>query len=171
MKKKRINKSQALDMAYKGMIPWSREEFNWVNDTFKKRFKILKNGRDLDAEYGEFKEGMFKAMGRQPKKFDNTILLGEIFLERYPDQVEYTAHFVRHHLIINFLDKYMNELVKEGFWDLKGHDAGIKLQLIDSLCTLVYSLEQIDGSGDKSHTFLYPEVIDATWAKINAHLN
>ena len=74
-------------------------------------------------------------------------------------------------MIINFLDKYRRELIKEGFLGKEAHERGIKWELIDSLCVLPYSLEQVDSQGDKSYNFLYREVINATRAKINAHLN
>ncbi len=61
--------------------------------------------------------------------------------------------------------------MKEGVLTGDGEDLGMKPQLVDSLCTLPYSLEQTEASGAKSHTFLYSQVKDATLKKINAHLN
>ncbi|MBF0570966.1 MAG: hypothetical protein HQL12_03745 [Candidatus Omnitrophica bacterium] len=74
-------------------------------------------------------------------------------------------------MIINFLDKYRSELIKEVFLGEAPRDLGIKRELMDSLCVLPFSLEQVDSQGDKSYNFLYREVIDTTWAKINARLN
>ena len=56
MKKKQRNKEQEMNLAYKGMVPWSRDEFNWIEAEFhrlkdeqNKRGKIEENGRRPDG--------------------------------------------------------------------------------------------------------------------------
>ena len=125
----------------------------------------------MEAEYLDLKDKMVQMTGKNLDNFGSMVLLSDIFQEKYPDQIEYMAHFFRYKAIFKFLNNYRDELIREGFLAEEGKENDIKPQLIDSLCTLPYSLEQIEKSGDKSFTFLYSAVISATKAKLNTHLN
>ena len=153
------------------MVPWSRQEFNWVMKQYLKRRLQTEKNQKLEAKYLSFKEQMARLGKKTPGNFNSMILLNEIFHTRYPNEIEAMAHFVRYDHIFKFLFKYRDALLKEGLLTGDGEDLGMKPQLMDSLCTLPYSLEQRKSSGSQSHTFLYAQVIKITKAKINAHLN
>ena len=142
----RKQKNQNEDVALKGVVPWSIEEFNWVTTQFIKQ----KQKGDTRPSH---------------------VRLGEIFLKRYSDRIKFMAHFYRHRLIINFLDKYNDQLFKDGFGGNDGEGMGFIQALLDNLCVLPFSQEVKDKDGDKSYTFSYNEVKAATLKKINAHLN
>lgn len=145
MAKKPRKNDPDSEPGFKGSIPWSLEEFNWVTAQFIKRKQ--KNDH------------------RPPH-----IILGEIFLRRYSDRSEFIAHFYRHRQIINFVDKHREQLIKDGFSGDDGEGMGFMQALIVSLCTLPFTQEEQE-SGHKFSTFSYQQVKDATRAKLNAPLN
>jgi len=134
------------DKAFNGLVPWSMEEFNWVTAQF------IKSKRKGD---------------RRPSH----VILGEIFLKRYDNRLQFMAHFYRHRMIIDFLDEYKEQLVKDGFSGDDGGGIGFIQALLESLCALPFSEVKTDKDGDKNRDFSYKEVKAATLKKINAHLN
>jgi hypothetical protein len=169
--KKPGNKPDDLDKGFLGLIPWSREEFDWITAKYTGRRKNEKAVQKKVEEYLPLKEQMVRMGDKIPENFETMILLNEIFHNRYPNKDEAMAHFFRYHSISKFLDKYRNELIKDGLVEMEGADTTLKPQLLDILCTLPYSLEGTGKNGDKTYTFLYSQVKNEALKKINAHLN
>jgi hypothetical protein len=167
--KKAGKKPPNEDQGFKGLIPWSRAEFNWIMD--QHLVDSRKNNEELKEEYLPVKIRLMRQTGKKVDNFDTMVLLNEIFHEKYPNRVEAMAHFFRYHSIFKFLEEYRNQLVKEGLVDKAGGDAAVEPELIDCLCIAPYSLEQAEKSGGKSYTFLYSEIVAATKAKRSARLN
>ena len=135
-----------LDLAHKGMIPWSTKEFYWA--------------------FAKQQESKLNSISN----FDDVVALAEIFQKRYPDDLTFKAHMYRFHLIKTFMFKNAAQLIKDGFAATEG-EAGFRRELMDILCTLPYSLEETGKNGDKTYTFLYTQVKNDALKKINAHLN
>ncbi len=79
MKRKQGNKTQEQNKVFSGMIPWSRQEFNWVVDRHLNRRKQTKANQKLEAKYLSFKEQMVRLGRKTPDNFNTMILLNEIF--------------------------------------------------------------------------------------------
>ncbi|MBF0571883.1 MAG: hypothetical protein HQL12_08455 [Candidatus Omnitrophica bacterium] len=135
-----------LDLAHKGMIPWSTKEFY--------------------RAYAKQRESKLKSISN----VNDVLALAEIFQKRYPDDITFKAHMYRFHLIKTFIFKYAAQLVKDGFAATEG-EAGFRNELMEILCTLPYSLEEVGKNGDKTYTFLYAQVKNEALKKINVHLN
>jgi len=170
-KKKPGNKPDDPDKGFLGLIPWSRKEFNWIVAKYTSRRNNVEAVQETVDGYLPLKEQMVRMGDKIPENFETMILLNEIFHNRYPNKTEAMAHFFRYHSIFKFLEKYRNELIKDGLVEMEGAGTGLKPQLLDTLCTVPFSFEQTEKSGEKSHTFLYSEVVNVAKAKINAHLN
>lgn len=147
MNKRRRNEPSDLDLAYKGMIPWSTKEFYEV--------------------YAKYATKKFKMKNEHA---DQGMLLAETFRKEYPNELEFMAHLHRYRLMRMFIFKYGRQLGKDGFYAPEG-EAGFRNELMDILCTLPYSKEEKGFDGEKFYTFSYPEVRDAALKKLNAHLN
>lgn len=135
-----------LDLAHKGMIPWSAKEFFWA--------------------YAEQRKSKLTSISN----FDDVVALAEIFQKRYPDELTFKAHMMRFHSIKMFMFKNAAQLIKDGFAAIDG-EAGFRKELMDVLCTLPFSLEEMDKNGEKHYTFLYSQVKNEALKKINAPLN
>ena len=135
-----------LDLAHKGMIPWSTKEFYWA--------------------YAKQQESKLTSISN----FDDVVALAEIFQKRYPDDLTFKAHMFRFHSIKMFISKNAVQLVKDGFAAPEGK-TGFRSELMDVLCTLPFSLEETNRNGEKHYTFSYLQVKNEALKKINAHLN
>lgn len=166
MKKKQRNKEQEMNLAYKGMVPWSRDEFNWIEAEFH-RLKDEQNKR------GKSKTGKLATIETEDVRFncDNLLLLMEVFHKRYSNQVELMAHFIRHQQILDFLRTCGNDLIQEGLIEVNGPRTIYSTALIDTLCFIPLTQEKLGPNGDKIYTFSYKEVVNAAKVRQSAHLN
>ncbi|MDE2009833.1 MAG: hypothetical protein KGJ09_07125 [Candidatus Omnitrophica bacterium] len=133
--------------ARKGLVPWSTKEFYEV---FAKYAAIKRKSRNAGVQ--------------------NTFLVAEVLQKQYPNRLEFMAHMYRFRVMRDFLFKYGRQLVKEGLAQKEG-ETDFRPELMDSLCALPYSAQEIDQNGDKVYTFSYSEVKALTLKKMNAHLN
>lgn len=157
--------------ALRGLVPWSAREYDWIIAEFDRRRAKRQENFEMAKEFEDLKVGMKSLTGKELQNFQQMVLIGDIFHRRYPDQAQYKAHFYRFHSINRFLQTYHTELLKLKFIDVKNGKHHILPQLIDSLCTLEYNLDEEDESGNPSCFFVYSQVINATKTKINARLN
>jgi len=160
MNKKRRDEEPDMDSAYKGLVPWSREEFNWVEAEFH-RLRANQKGANKSP-------GIHIATGIG--SMDNLILLMEIFQGRYSNE-EFMAHFIRHQQLLEFLSVKKDALIKEGLIKEDGSKTIYQSVLIDTLCVLGLTQEKLGPHGDKIYTFSYQEVVSAAKIRLNAHLN
>jgi hypothetical protein len=158
MGKRQRNKKQDMNLAYKGMIPWSRDEFNWIEAEFH-RLRDQKGGKKTPGIHVE-KNG-----------FDNLLLLMKIFQGRYSNEVEHMANFIRHQQLLGFLSEHKNGLIQEGLIKEEGASTIYHTVLIDTLCFLPLSQEKLGPHGDKIYTFSYSEVVNTAKPRLNAHWN
>jgi len=159
------------EMGFKGLIPWSKDEFNWVMTEHTKR-RMDKNEKEVLAdEYLPLKIQMQRQMGKTIDNFDTLTLLNEIFHERYSNHIEAMAHFFRYRSIFMFVDEYKDKLIKEGLADNSSGDIAMEPELIVSLCVLPYSLKETEKTANKTHGFLYSEVVAKAKALRSARLN
>ena len=158
-------------MGFKGLIPWSKDEFNWVMTEHAKRL-LDKNEKDVLAdEYLPLKIQMQRQMGKNIDNFDTLTLLNEIFHERYSNRIEAMAHFFRYRSIFMFVDEYKDQLIKEGLVDSASGDLSMEPELIESLCILPYSLRETEKTDDKKHAFSYKQVVAKAKSLRSARLN
>ena len=159
------------ELGFKGLIPWSKDEFNWVMTEHTKR-RMDKNEKEVLAdEYLPLKIQMQRQMGKNIDNFDTLTLLNEIFHERYSNHIEAMAHFFRYRSIFMFVDEYKDQLIKEGLVDSASGELAMEPELIESLCILPYSLRETEKTHDKQHAFLYKEVVARAKAFRSARLN
>ena len=158
MRKKQ--KAQDMNKAEKGLVPWSREEFNWVEAEFHRLRAKQKGANKSPGIHIETGIG----------SIDNLILLMEIFQGRYSNE-EFMAHFIRHQQLLEFLSMKKDDLIKEGLIKEDGSKTIYQSVLIDTLCVLGLTQEKLGPHGDKIYTFSYQEVISAAKIRLNAHLN
>jgi hypothetical protein len=147
MSKRQGKEAPGLDLAYKGMIPWSTKEF-----------------------YEVYAKCDGKKMKKGNKPVDQELLMAEVFQEEYPNEIEFKAHLYRLRLIRIFIFKHGRQMIQDGFGAPEGQP-GLRNELMDILCTLPYSKKEKGFDGEDFYTFSYPEVKVATLKKINAHLN
>ena len=129
---------------YRGVIPWSVAEYDWILATFDKR--KLKNENLALPE----------------------ILFSDIFHQRYPKKLEYDAHSYRFNQINNFLITHEDELIQLKLIYVKEERKHVDPQLMRVLCTMLYDEEDFDESGEWiGNTFSFKDAIAQTQAKIN----
>lgn len=158
---KKNQKSKVQDMkAKKGMIPWSKDEFNWVESEFH---RLRANQKGANKSPGIHTETGIGCI-------DNLLLLMQIFEGRYSDE-EFMAHFIRHQQLLEFLSVKKNDLIKEGLIEEDGSRTIYQPVLIDTLCVLPLTQEKRGPNGHKIYTFSYQEVVNAAKVRLNAHLN
>lgn len=149
-----------MDPAYKGLIPWSKEEFNWVEAEFHRLRAKQKGANKSPGIHIETGIG----------SMDNLILLFKIFQGRYSDEV-FMAHFIRHQQMLEFLSARKDGLIKEGLIREDGLRTVYQSVLIETLCVFPLTQEKLGPNGDKIYTFSYQEVVNAAKIRLNAHLN
>jgi len=96
---------------YRGLIPWSVAEHDWVIATFDVR-RPKEENLPLTEEFAEFKDEFETAQGEELENFKDTILFSDIFHKRYPKKLEYDAHSYRFNQINNFLITHEDELFR-----------------------------------------------------------
>jgi hypothetical protein len=146
-----------MNKAEKGMVPWSRDEFNWIEAEFH-RLRANQKGADKSPGIHVDKIGM-----------DNLFLLMEIFQERYSN--EFMTHFIRHQQMLQFLVLHQGDLIQDGLIRQEGARLIYHTALIDTLCFLTLSQEKLGPNGDKIYTFSYQEVVKEAKPRLNAHWN
>ena len=159
MKKKQKSKAQDLK-AEKGMVSWSREEFNWVESEFH---RSRANQKGANKSPGIHIETGIRSI-------DNLMLLMEIFHRRYPEG-QVMAHFIRHQQLLEFLRTREKDLIQEGLMEVNGPRNTYNTVLIDTLCILPLTQEKLGPNGHKIYTFSYLEVVNAVKVSLNAYLN
>ena len=160
MRKKQKAQVQGMNKAEKGMVPWSRDEFNWIEAEFH---RLRAHQKGVSKSPGIHIETGIGSM-------DNLILLMEIFQGRYSNE-EFMAHFIRHQQLLEFLSEKKDDLIKEGLIKEDGSRTIYQSVLIDTLCVLPLTQEKLGPNGDKIYTFSYQEVVSAAKIRLNAHLN
>jgi hypothetical protein len=160
MKKRQKSKAQDMNKAEKGMVPWSRDEFNWIEAEFH---RLRANQKDANRSPGIHIETGIGSM-------DNLLLFMQIFQGRYSDE-EFMAHFIRHQQILEFLRTHADDLIQERLIEVNGPRTIYNAVLIDTLCVLPLTQEKLGPNGDKIYTFSYKEVVNASKIRLNAHLN
>lgn len=159
------------DQGFKGLILWSRAEFEWIMGQQMARGKKSAENEALKDEYLPLKIKLRRETGKKVDNFDTLVVLNEIFHERYPNHIEAMAHFFRYHSIFQFLHEYNKELIKEGLVGVENGNPSFEPELIDSLCILPYSMDDDKESESKGHAFSYEEVVARAKANRSARLN
>ena len=150
-----------MDKAEKGMVPWSRDEFNWIEAEFH---RLRANQKGVNKSPGIHIDTGIGSM-------DNLFLLMKIFQERYSNEVESMAHFIRHQQLLEFLSVKKDDLIKEGLIKEDGSRTIYQSVLVDTLCVLPLTQEKLGPNGHKIYTFSYQEVVNVAKVRLNAHLN
>jgi hypothetical protein len=170
-KEKRRNINDEIRI-HRGVIPWSAQEYNYVMQAFMARRKDFKPKYPLTEDFAFAEDEIADLSPGQLYNLISMMLVSDIFHERYPNELEYNAHFVRFHEIKKFLNEHNRELFKLGFTAGPEDIMNVKPQLLETLCTVMYDQEVRDESGEFTGcTFLFPQVVTITQAKMNAHAN
>jgi len=161
-RKKTIRKD--FKKIYRGQIPWSPKEFNKVNQEFHEFLQKPKDDWNLKRhQFSILDDETGVVENFQINQFNSMAQFSELMLKRYPDEVEYMAHSLRHTQIMRFIKDNEEALIKEGFLIQEEKQSGSKRELIEALCALPFSLKEVNEDGDEEFYFLYQEVIDKTW--------
>jgi hypothetical protein len=151
--------------ARRGLVPWCVGEYNWVMQVFMLRRKNLKGNLPLPEEYMYLKDEIANMSGAELYNLNSMLLVSQIFHERYPEELEYNAHFFRFHEIKDFLHEHSEELFELGLNTGPGDIMNVSPKLLESLCVLPFSLEETDEEGEPHFTFLFDEVVAAAGVK------
>lgn len=172
MSKKRSDNIDDQIRIYRGVIPWSVAEHDWIVATYdERRLEGIQN-LPFPEEFPGLEEEIKSSKGQELQNIKDLILFSDIFHKRYPKELEYDAHFFRFNLINKFMQTYHDEFIRMKLVAVQGGKHRIAPQLIETLCTILYNQEEFDESGEFiSCTFSFPEVVTITMAKVNAHLN
>jgi hypothetical protein len=169
-KKERRNIDDEIKV-YRGVIPWSVAEHDWIVATFDERRKKNEN-LPLPEEFADYKDEFETLEGQELQNIKEMILFSDIFRQRYPKKLEYDAHFFRFNLINRFMQTHHDEFIKMKFVAVQNGKHRIAPQLIETLCTILYDQEEFDESGEfVGCTFSFPDVVEVTRLKMNIHLN
>jgi len=152
---------------YRGVIPWSVAEYDWILATFDKR-KLKNENLALPEEFAEYKEEFETSKGQELENIKDMILFSDIFHQRYPKKFEYDAHSYRFNQINNFLITHEDELIQLKLIYVKEERKHVDPQLMRALCAMLYDEEDFDESGEWiGNTFSFEDAIAQTQAKIN----
>ena len=152
---------------YRGVIPWSVAEYDWVLATFDKR-KLKNENLRLPEEFAEYKEEFETLKGQELENIKDMILFADIFHQRYSKKLEYDAHSYRFNQINNFLITHEDELIQLELIYVKEKRKHVDPQLMRALCTMLYDVEDFDEQGEWiGNTFSFEDAIAQTKAKIN----
>jgi len=152
---------------YRGVIPWSVAEYDWILATFDTA-KLKNENLRLPEEFAEYKEEFETSKGQELENIKDMILFSDIFHQRYPKKLEYDAHSYRFNQINNFLITHEDELIQLKLIYVKEERKHVDPQLMRALCTMLYDEEDFDESGEWiGNTFSFEDAIAQTQAKIN----
>ena len=152
---------------YRGVIPWSVAEYDWILATFDKR-KLKNENLRLPEEFAEYKEEFETLKGQELENIKDMILFSDIFHQRYPKKLDYDAHSYRFNLINKFLITHEDELNQLKLIYVKDERKNVDPQLMRALCTMLYDVEDFDEQGEWiGNTFSFEDAIAQTKAKIN----
>jgi hypothetical protein len=152
---------------YRGVVPWSVAEYDWILAAFDKR-KLKNENLRLPEEFAEYKEEFETSKGRELENIKDMVLFSDIFHQRYPKKLEYDAHFHRFNLINKFLITYEDRLIQLKLIYVKEERKHVDPQLMRALCTMLYDEEDFDESGEWiGNTFSFEDAIAQTKSKIN----
>ena len=167
MSEKRRDNIDDQIRVYRGVIPWSVVEYDWVIATFDER-RPKEENLPLTEEFAEYKQEFDAAHGEDLENFKDMILFSYIFHQRYPKKIEYDAHSYRFNQINNFLITHEDELFQLKLIYVNDEKKYVDQQLMKALCTMMYDEEDFDELGEWiGNTFSYEDVIAQTKAKIN----
>jgi len=132
----------------KGLIPWSKDEFQKVNSHL---YKILQTPRDdWDLKYDS-------DIGLDP--FHPLSQISKYMKKRYKNKALFQAHLVRYNNMIRFLREYEQDLIKENLLIKDQSIQQIKEALLLSLCILPYEETRINHERKIEYVFAYPQVV------------
>ena len=152
---------------YRGVIPWSVAEYDWVIATFDER-RTKEENLPLPEEFAEYKDEFETAQGEDLENFKDMILFSDIFHQRYPKKLEYDTHSYRFNQINNFLITYEDELNQLKLIYVKEESKRVDPQLMRALCAMLYDRQDFDESGEWiGNTLSFEDAIAQTQAKIN----
>ena len=165
-KKKRDNIDDQFRV-YRGVIPWSVAEYDWVIATFDVR-RTKEENLPLTEEFAEYKDEFEAATGEDLENFKDMILFSDIFHQRYPKKLEYDTHTYRFNQINKFLITHEDELFQLKLIYVNDDKKHVDPQLMKALCTMLYDEEDFDETGEWiGNTFSFEDAIGQTKAKIN----
>jgi len=165
-KEKRRNIDDEIKV-YRGVIPWSVTEYDWVIATFDERRQKNEN-LPLPEEFADYKDEFKTLKGQELQNIKDMVLFSDIFHRRYPKKLDYDAHFHRFNLINKFMDRYYDELEQLKLVSVEDGKHHVESRLMEALCAMLFDEEDFDESGEWiGNTFLFKDVIAQTKAKIN----
>ncbi|MBF0483155.1 MAG: hypothetical protein HQL25_00465 [Candidatus Omnitrophica bacterium] len=138
----------------KGMIPWTRKEFDLIN---RYLFELLKKPKD------DWSMQIHEPAGLGLGPFHPMSQVYDYFSKQYKNTVLFNAHFVRYNKIISFLQAHEMRMKEEGFMVKKSGVPMIKDELLDVLCFASYSAV---GEDDQP-AFNCDEIVKFTKQKIS----
>ncbi len=166
-KKRKLIKRKDFKKIHRGLIPWSRTEFNKVTQEFHGLLQKPKDDWNLKRhQFSILDDETGKVENYQINPFNNSAQFSELMLKKYPDETEFMAHSLRHAEIMMFINDSKEDLIKEGFLIQEEKELLIKEELIESLCVLPFSFKILNEDGEEEFHFSYQEVVDRTWKTI-----
>ncbi|MBF0479535.1 MAG: hypothetical protein HQL26_08630 [Candidatus Omnitrophica bacterium] len=142
------------DRIVKGIIPWTRKEFELVN---RYLFQLLQKPKD------DWSRDIQEPAGLSLGPYHPMAQVYDYFSKRYKNEVLYNAHFIRYNKIISFLQEYEARLKEAGLLLKKQNVPLIKDELLDVLCFAPFSAQ---GEGGQL-TFSADDIIKLAKQKIN----
>jgi hypothetical protein len=168
MSKKKRDDFEDQMRVYRGVIPWSVAEYDWVVATFDLRRPHGIEGLLIPEEYPELKDELKTVKGEELENIKDIILFSDIFRKRYPKKLEYDAHTYRFNQINKFLITHEDELVQLKLIYVKEDKKHVDPPLMQALCTMLFDEEDFDETGEwVGNTFSFEDAIAQTQAKIN----
>jgi hypothetical protein len=169
-KKKRRNIDDEIRV-YRGVIPWSVAEHDWIVAAYDER-RLAQEDLPLPEEFADYKQEFESLKGQELQNIKDMILFSDIFHRRYPKKLEYDAHFFRFNQINKFMQTHHDEFVKLKLVFFRNGKHHIAPQLMETLCTIMYDQEEVDESGEFTGcNFLFSDVVAVTNRKISSYLN
>ena len=165
--KKRRNINDELKV-YRGAIPWSVAEHDWVVATFDERRPKGVDHLPFPEELADFKDEMKSLKGEELENIKDWILFYNIFRQRYPKKLEHDAHLYRFEQINKFMQTHFDELTQLKLIVVREGKHHVEPLLMKALCAMLYDEEDFDESGEWiGNTFSFEDAIAQTQAKIN----
>ena len=152
-----------IDDISKGRIPWDKEGFQVVNKELARLLNTPKDDWDLNLQSVSFKDWDHDSIEFKPNPFQPMGQISNFMKKMYPDKQAFMAHFFRYNNMIRFLKEYEEELTDEGLIKKDGRFHMIKDELLESLCTLPFTVLRESYGDFEDYYYNYTDVVNKAW--------